>query len=368
MSRLLDRILSLPNFEQDAGGAAAASATTSERQQAGGQAGASAPAAADGQGQQPGQAAGEGQAAAAGAASGGDKGKGGDQAAAAQGKPDLGLSAEMKAMLLDGLDGDAKAKAEKWLGTRSSVRDIFKSAYSADSKISEISEGRIKVPTGKDDDPKDVAAFRKALGVPEAADKYAVWQPDGAPEMNEADKEMWDEALKDFHGANMGQRQVDAVAKAFARATAAAEKAMTQRAAAAAEKAQEDLRVEYGRDYKPNIELANRWLGEQLKDFGADAKGILNKRFDDGTALGEHPDFVKWIVSMAKQDSDAGAFVQGVSTEGVNIDKRIDELSSLQTKDPKKYGSREVQDELQRLIGMQAKRQASGRSASEQGR
>lgn len=36
MSRLLDRILSLPNFEQDAGGAAAASATTSERQQAGG--------------------------------------------------------------------------------------------------------------------------------------------------------------------------------------------------------------------------------------------------------------------------------------------------------------------------------------------
>ena len=308
------------------------------------------------------------------AAAGGDEGKPSGKEAASGGDgvdkeakgnlPDYSLTPEIKAFLLGGLSDEAKGKAEKWLGTRASIADLFKSAYSADGKIQELSQGRIKVPTGKNDDPKDVAAFRKALGIPDSADKYALWTPEGMAEMTAEDKELWGEALADFHAGNMGQRQVDIAVKAFHRAQATAAKAMEARVQAAAEKAQEDLRVEYGRDYKPNIELANRWLGENAPGLrGEDGKSILDKRFADGMALGEHPEFVKLVVRLAKAEADDGDILKGADGGGVDPDKRLDELMELMNTDRKKYQSAAVQQEIQRLTAMQMRRQQNGARA-----
>lgn len=305
---------------------------------------------------------------AAGAGAGGDKqpkaGADGKTIEAKGNMPDYSLTAEMRQFLLGKLGPDAKAKAEKWLGTRSSITDLFNGAYNADAKIQELAQGRVKVPTGKDDKPEDVQAFRKAFGVPEAPDKYDIWRPEGSGEMSGADKEMWGEFLKDAHANNIGQKQVDTVAKAFYRVQETAQREMANRAKAAAEKAQEDLRVEYGRDYKPNVELANRFLSETFPGLrDADGGNILDKRFADGTALGEHPGFVKSIIKLAKEAADDGAIVIGETTEGVDVDKRLNELMDLMRTDRTKYASPAVQQEVQRLTAVQMRRQGNGRAA-----
>lgn len=282
---------------------------------------------------------------------------GGDKPAATGNMPDYSITPELKNWLMGGItDAKSKERAEKWLGTRQSIKDLFTGAYNADSKINELTSSRIKVPTGKDDDPKEVERFRKAMGIPESPDKYAVWTPEGM-QLEPADKELWDEALKDFHASKIGQAGVDTIAKVYYRAQQTAQKALADRAKAAAEKAQEDLRVEYGRDMKPNIELAERWLKENapgLRD--GDGQRILDKRFADGTALGEHPAFVKLIVGLAKQAADDGALVVGETTEGTDVDKRIDELMGLMATDKAKYQSKAVQDELARLTRIQLQR------------
>jgi hypothetical protein len=306
----------------------------------------------------------------AGDAGGGDKGQAakigadGKPIEAKGNMPDYSLTAEMRQFLLGGLGTDAKAKAEKWLGTRSSISDLFKGAYNADAKIQELAQGRVKVPTGKDDKPEDVQAFRKAFGVPEAADKYAIWRPDGAGDMSDTDKEMWGEVLKDAHANNVGQKQVDLFAKAHYRVQETAQREIINRAKAAAEKSQEDLRVEYGRDYNPNVELANRFLSETFPEL-RDANGgnILDKRFADGTALGEHTGFVKGIIKLAKEAADDGAIVIGESTEGIDVDKRLNELMGLMSTDRAKYASPAVQQEVQRLTAVQMRRQGNGRAA-----
>lgn len=302
------------------------------------------------------------------------KGAEGDAAKAVADAFDFGLTDDRKAALLKqaGIDVD---KGTKYLKSRSSITDLLKAAFSADSKIAEISAGRVKVPTGKDDDPKDVAAYNKAVGRPNDPSGYAVWKPDGAPEMSDADKEMWGEALKDLHAAGVGQKGVDAVAKAYYRLTQTAGTAAVQRAQQAAEKAQEDLRVEYGRDYKSNVALANRFLAENatgLRD--SEGANILDKRFSDGTALGEHPGFVKWIVGLAKAASDDGPLILGEQQDGAkSASERLNDLIALRnTAEGRiKYQQPETQAEVQRLTNLVARQQGGGqkqRTGAEQGR
>ena len=158
-------------------------------------------------------AAGEGGAAKAGADSGAGEGQDG-AGAAAEGKgaeggektsgigsnsgktvdevmADLALTDELRSKLINGLPKEAHERAGKYLKTRSSITDLFKAGLGADSKISELTaaqKGMIKVP-GKDAKPEEVAAYRKAMGVPEAPDKYAVYRPEGF-EPTDADTEI----------------------------------------------------------------------------------------------------------------------------------------------------------------------------------
>lgn len=269
--------------------------------------------------------------------------------------PDKGFPDDWKNRLIEGMPADAIDKAKKYLGTRASAQDILKAALSADSKISEMA-GRLKPPTGKNDDPKDVVAWNKAMGIPETHEKYAVYTPEGV-EQDDFGKEVVGEFLKDAHKSGMGQKAVDTALKSYYRAQAMAAKAMETRSAEAAERCQEDLRVDYGRDYKPNIELANRLIREDFSPhFGDDgAKEFLSQRFQNGMALGEDPRFVRLLVSWAKQRYDDGQIDMGAQSEtgGKGLEQREAEILSLMHSDPKEYDRR--QPELKQIIAAQNK-------------
>ena len=134
-----------------------------------------------------------------------------------------------------------------------------------------------------------------------------------------------------------------------------------QRIARVQTAAVDDLRVHFGKEYRPTIELINRMAGEGLGKHGMDAKQrgeFLSMRFADGTALGEHPAFVKWMGDLAREKYDAGAFEPTDEVGGANMDARKKEIMGKRWSDPKEY--ERLQPELDRIIAAENRRNGVG--------
>jgi hypothetical protein len=275
------------------------------------------------------------------------------------GKPAVQDWAARRASIVESLPAELRERAQKKLERYASDADVTKALLSSESKITELA-GRVKVPTGKGDDPADVEAYRKAVGVPEAPDKYAIPEVKGVQWSDEQKGEIG-EFFKAAHAMNMSQAQAEAALTVLAQSNARAQMAFQEQGKARAQAVQEDLRAEYGRDYLPNMELANRWVKEQFAPHaGENGVGeFMNARLADGTHLGENLTFVRWAVSNAIQAADHGVLETGDGKSGVGLDERLNELYAMKTKDSKGYGSAAIQDELMKLEGIRMKRDAA---------
>lgn len=289
-------------------------------------------------------------------------GEGGDDAAAggeAAAWPDKGFPEDWRSRMIDGLPPEVveKLNKSKRLDRAKSPQDVLRSIVALDSTVGDMA-GRVKIPTGKSDNAKDVETFRKTWGVPEEPTKYEVWRPEGAGDMVDSEKASWDEFLPAAHEANFNQRQMDVVAKALNRMTERAMAELTAKAEAAKEEAQEALRIKWiGKDYSTNMKLTENWLAQKLPSFVGDGQAsVLDKPFADGTSLRHHPEMIEFFHSLAAAEADDGTFLQGETTEGMDVDKKIDQLIGLKVSAPAEYRKKETQDELVRLLEVQARR------------
>lgn len=265
--------------------------------------------------------------------------------------------------LVVGLPEEQRAKGKDWLAKRSSPYEVLRAGISADSKIQELSQGRVKIPTGKDDDPKELAQFRKTWGVPEKATDYKVELPkEYGTELAEGDKEMLDEFLKDAHSKHMNQAQVQHAINAYWSVQQRVNAAKNAEAMVKDQSAEDELRVEYGKEYRPTVELINRFVGKGLEKHGWEKQEraeFLNMRMENGMKLGSFPPFVKFMAEMSRQAADDGDLEVGEGAEGVDVDKRIDQIIATRNSDMKEY--ERLQPELTRLIAVQERRRARGR-------
>lgn len=287
----------------------------------------------------------------------GDQGdKGGDT------RPPAGdwVPADWRDRLASGLPEDQRGKAKDYLKTRSSPYDILRSGMAADSKISELMRDRVKIPTGKNDDPKDVAAYRKARGVPEAPEKYDVRLPEDFGEMDALDTDLSNDFKKRAHALNWGQKDFDLAIETVAARDKMRAAEEANRILRAKEAAIDDLRVEFGRDYRGNVELINRFMAEEMKRAGLEdpeaRRDALSMRFANGMALGEQPWFVKMMLNIARQHADDGIMEGGETADGTDVDGRIEAIMGKMHSDPKEY--ERMQPELQKLIATQNRRNA----------
>lgn len=251
-----------------------------------------------------------------------------------------------------------REKGERFLKNRQSPIDVLRASLSADSKISELTRDRVKIP-GENADPKEVEQFRKALGIPESPDKYAFEVPEDV-ELTPMDEEFKGDFLSEAHKYNLNQKQIDFVKDTFYAYQRQAAAQMVANAKRAGDRSIDELRGEMGSDFRPNVELANRWLEQELSEAGMtdpnERREFLSKRFADGTALGEHPAFVRFAIRNARAAADDGAIVVGDSATTGSVDQRIDQIMSKMHSNPKEY--EQLQPELQRLIAAQNRQKA----------
>lgn len=260
-----------------------------------------------------------------------------------------------------GIQDEKERKAvQDWLAKRGSPFDVIRGAYNADKKISEITRDRVKIPTGKNDDPKEVAAYRKAMGIPEKPEDYKIEYGEGI-DPESIDKELEAEVRKGAIEVGASQKQVEFFSRMHWAIRQREQAAESGKIAIAKEKAIDELRTEFGKEYKPTVELINRMFATELAEAGLESQEerteFLSKRFADGMAIGEHPAFVKMMAKIARERADDGAFdVSDTGEGGEDLDSKIDKIVALSQSDPKEYAR--MQPELKRLIAVQNRRKS----------
>lgn len=202
----------------------------------------------------------------------------------------------------------------------------------------------ISVP-GPDAPPEEVAEFRKKLGVPETPDGYEIPLPEGV-ELDDAGKGRLDAFKAAMHAKGATP---DVVAAAFETYQGMVDAELSARKEAI-ETARAAQRREWGGDYDRNVELAKR----AARTFGDSALATMfDTESHDGKPLGEHPAILAAFAKIGKRMGEGGMIGPVDANEAASTEARRKELQSLQTTNPEKYRSREVQDELDRIYGMQ---------------
>jgi len=211
-------------------------------------------------------------------------------------------------------NGDAKLLSR--LSRYSSEKDAIDALIAAQNKIS---SGGLKAPLPDKPTPEEIAAWRADNGIPVTAKDYGVKVPEGM------DSAQIDDFLATAHDMNMTPAQVE---KAISWQAAANQKFVEQRAEQdnlAKEQGTEELRADWGSEYKLNINLITGLLDgapQGLKDQ------IMGGRLADGTLIGNDPGMLRWLASISREVNPTATVVPG---SGVNAAQAIQsEMEGLQ--------------------------------------
>ena len=91
--------------------------------------------------------------------------------------------------------------------------------------------------------------------------------------------------------------------------------------------AEDELRAEYGPDYRRNVTIANQLLDnapEGVKDR------LLAARGPDGTPLGNDPALIRWLVGLSRELNPITTVVPGSGTNAVQaVESEIAEMRKM---------------------------------------
>ncbi|MCK5149096.1 hypothetical protein KAR48_20235 [bacterium] len=237
------------------------------------------------------------------------------------------------------LDDAGKEKMMKRMARYASPRAAMDAMVNAQNKIS--SGGLVKIP-GKDATKEELAQYRKDIGVPEEAKGYDLALGDGMV-IGDEDKALVDEFLGVAHAGNYTQQQVTDGLNWYYQNQ---ENLLAERYEADAtfhSEAEEELRAEWGVEYKPNQNIMANYLGT---DFGEGvAELITTARLSDGTLLADHPDILRGFVAKARAANPMGALVPGSGTKQAaaaeaqieTLEKKMETDGALKGKDQENY-------------------------------
>lgn len=212
--------------------------------------------------------------------------------------------------LLAGEDADELKQLERFSDPKSMLK-AFKDTQTA---LRNKTEGMIK-PLGENPTDEEKQAFAKALGIPEAPDKYERVKPPEGLDLAEGDQAFIDKGIVKLHEMG-GFAAHPEVAKAFQSFyyEAMNERAsqMSAMALVKAKESEQILRKEWGSEYDLNIGLAN----EALKTLGGkEAVDLLNEQFADGTTLGSKPAIIKLLANAARNSTEDLNFLKTLVTQ-----------------------------------------------------
>lgn len=187
-----------------------------------------------------------------------------------------------------------------------------------------ISAGELKPVLAKNATPEQIKEWREANGVPESADKYDLGDAGKA-----VPKELLDVVLAEAHATNQTPEQIKGTLKAWGKIQQDIAALRAENDHTAKVNGEEELRAEWGADFRRHINLIHGVLDAHAPAGFKDQ--LMQARLADGTLLSSSTPFLRFMAQMALIDNPAGIVVpsgsgnpaQSVESEIAKIEEKI---------------------------------------------
>jgi hypothetical protein len=264
----------------------------------------------------------------------------GDKGAQGTGANDTGGQQQQKAdqFWRDAVDPAFKADADRF----TDLNSVFKSNRDLRTQASQ----RIAVP-GADASDEDKAKYRKALGIPEDASGYEIKPPEGI-ELTDADKELIKVMTPIAHEHGIPANAYNGLVSKFLEVSRDLHMQAIDNIKKFGEASEAALKKEWGKDFDPNLQLANRVADR----FGADFKKFLNETPIEGSGmLGDHPIIVKTLAQIGREMSESTIGLGVTPEQKADIQTQINDLNKKVPVGSPGYSDKDHQAKLQELYG-----------------
>lgn len=213
-------------------------------------------------------------------------------------------------------------KLQKRLDRYASPKAALDALVAAQNKIS---SGELKTVLPPDASDEERSAWRADNGIPESADGYEIQLGEGVV-IGEADKPTVDSFLERAHNSNLHPDQVNEALDWYFDQQ---EEQILQRETQDEELRQtfeEELRAEWGQDFRRNVQLANNILPDEIKE-----KLIFARLADEnGTPLGSDPEVIRWLTGLAREINPIATVVPGSGANAMQaIESEVAELKGM---------------------------------------
>lgn len=187
-------------------------------------------------------------------------------------------------------------------------------------------------------DEKEIAEYRKQLGIPDKAEGYEL-KFDSGRVIGEEDKPFVDEFLKVAHQSNMTQAQVKSALDWYYTDRDAQVQARNELDLQQREEALNELEEEWG---SKNMGVYKNRIGNLLSKFPEAVRdAIMDARLSDGRALFNHPDILRGLVAIDLELDPAGTVVTGSGDPMKGIDAEIEEIEKFMREKRSEYNKDE---------------------------
>lgn len=215
--------------------------------------------------------------------------------------------------------------------------------------------GRVKVP-GADATPEEIAAWNKARGVPESADKYEIKvKPPEGIEVGEPTKQLLSSVTERLHKLGADAATVNFAHEMIYEQLAGEIAARTEAASAVQAATAAALKAKWGSEYEPNVKYAYQVLAQNVGKPVADS--IAGLELADGSRLGDNQLYLEAMAQIGLQFREDPNFLEDPETRGASVDDQITSILKMrETADGlREYDKPETQAKLKKLYEQQAR-------------
>ena len=251
--------------------------------------------------------------------------------------------------------GDDKAYL-KQLQRYNSPVDFAKKAKSLEAMIS---SGEYKRQLPADATPEQKAEWRKEQGIPDNPDGYLVdlKLPNGVV-LSDADKPIARGFAEAALEGDINPQQYSKLVAKYYDLQDEVKAQQTQADLQFREEAQDDLRSEFGSDYKRTVNSVNALVASMPEGLG---DRLLGGRSADGKLLGDDPAMIKWLAGLQREINPLATLAP---TTGGSGSDRLAEIRKFRRENPNGYDSdKAMQAEELKLIEATQKMQRRGQAA-----
>jgi hypothetical protein len=160
-----------------------------------------------------------------------------------------------------------------------------------------ISSGAYKQAPGADATPEDISAYREANGIPAEASGYLENLPDGLV-MGDGDKAIFEDFAGAMHEMNVDPTVMHKAIEWYNGFAEREQDALAEMDHTQHTETVDELRNEWGTDYRANINLVGSHIETQFGQEAAEA--LLNARSPDGRAIMNIPGVLQGFMTAAR--------------------------------------------------------------------